>query len=79
MHQGLTLQWREKMQTVAIDVETARAAEVLLYRLAGRHAVSESILFGGRARQTRRPDSDMNIEVAVQGVGNTLSGLTAVA
>jgi predicted nucleotidyltransferase len=55
------------METVAIDVDTARAAQVFLDRISGRYAVSEAFLFGSRARRTHRSDSDADIAVVIGG------------
>ena len=55
------------MRPDGVDAETARAAKVVLGRIAKRYAVSEAILFGSRARRTRREDSDADIAVAIRG------------
>ena len=50
-----------------LDFDTARAARSFMRRLAERYVVREAILFGSRARQTHRPDSDADIAVVLQG------------
>jgi predicted nucleotidyltransferase len=49
------------------DSDTERAVHSFLRRIAGRYAVREAILFGSRARQTHRPDSDADIAVILDG------------
>jgi DNA invertase Pin-like site-specific DNA recombinase/predicted nucleotidyltransferase len=50
-----------------IDAETERAARTFLRHLEGRYPVREAILYGSRARQTHRPDSDADIAVVLEG------------
>jgi len=50
-----------------VDAETARAAGAFLERVAGHYAVSRAILFGSRARDTHRPESDADIAVILPG------------
>src|SRR5438067_6357146 len=50
-----------------LDSDTARAARSFIQRLAGRYHVREAILFGSRARNTLRPDSDADIAVVLEG------------
>lgn len=51
----------------ALDAQTEHALSVFLQRLEGRYSVRESILFGSRARQTHRPDSDVDLAVVLEG------------
>ena len=64
------------MRTDGVAAETARAAKVFLDRIAKRYAVSEAILFGSRARRTRREDSDADIAVAIRGKHGKRSTVT---
>lgn len=51
-----------------IDPETERAARLFLQRIASQYDLAEAILFGSRARQTHRPDSDADLAVVLRGV-----------
>jgi len=50
-----------------IDSETDRAARAFMRRLEGRYPVREAILYGSRARQTHRPDSDVDMAIVLDG------------
>lgn len=50
-----------------IDPETERAARLFLRRIAGKFDLADAILFGSRARQTHRPDSDADLAVVLRG------------
>jgi predicted nucleotidyltransferase len=50
-----------------LDIDTERATRSFMRRLAGRYSIREAILFGSRARQTHRPDSDADIAVVLEG------------
>jgi predicted nucleotidyltransferase len=50
-----------------LDSETARAVQSFLRHLAERYPVREAILFGSRARDTHRPDSDADIAIVLDG------------
>jgi predicted nucleotidyltransferase len=50
-----------------LDSQTERAARSFLRHLAGRYPVREAILFGSRARDTHRPDSDADVAVVLDG------------
>lgn len=50
-----------------IDPATAHAAKIFLQRIASRYPYDQAILFGSRARQTHRPDSDADIAVILSG------------
>jgi predicted nucleotidyltransferase len=49
------------------DFDTERATRSFLRRLAERYSVREAILFGSRARQAHRPDSDADLAVVLEG------------
>ena len=51
----------------ALDVSTTAATQAFMGRLEGRYAVKAVILFGSRARQTHRPDSDADLAVVLEG------------
>jgi uncharacterized protein len=50
-----------------IDAETERAARAFLDKAAGQYDMTGAILFGSRARNTHRPDSDADIAVLLHG------------
>ena len=50
-----------------IDPDTERAARAFLAKVAVRYDFAGAILFGSRARQTYRPDSDVDIAVILHG------------
>ena len=50
-----------------VDAETGQAVRLFLKRLAGSYDVAGAILFGSRARQTHRPDSDADVLVLLRG------------
>ncbi|MFP5350084.1 MAG: nucleotidyltransferase domain-containing protein [Gammaproteobacteria bacterium] len=50
-----------------IDPQTAAAARTFLAKVADRYDLSGAILFGSRARQNHRPDSDADIAVLLRG------------
>lgn len=53
--------------TPSLDATTAATTRAFLDRLKGRYVVKESILFGSRARQTHRDDSDADLVVVLAG------------
>ncbi|MBK7764718.1 MAG: nucleotidyltransferase domain-containing protein [Sulfuritalea sp.] len=55
------------MSTASLDDDTAKAARAFIARLSGQYDVMGAILFGSRARQTHRPDSDADIAVLLHG------------
>jgi predicted nucleotidyltransferase len=55
------------MSTVSLDDDTTKAARAFISRLSGKYDVMGAILFGSRARQTHRPDSDADIAVLLHG------------
>ncbi len=50
-----------------LDPLTDQAAQAFLERLAGRFDVASAILFGSRARQQHRPNSDADVAVILHG------------
>lgn len=50
-----------------IDPETEHAVRLFLRNIASRYDLAEAILFGSRARQTHRPDSDADMAVVLRG------------
>lgn len=55
------------MQTTALDSDTARATSLFVQRIASQYDMAGAILFGSRARQTHRPDSDADVLVLLRG------------
>jgi predicted nucleotidyltransferase len=51
-----------------IDPATAHAAKIFLQRIASGYPYDQAILFGSRARETLRPDSDADIAVILSGL-----------
>ena len=51
----------------AMDEQTARAAEAFMRRIRTRYPVRAAFLYGSRARQTHRPDSDADIAIVLEG------------
>ncbi len=49
------------------DPATERAARAFIAKVSARYDFAGAILFGSRARQTNRPDSDANIAVIQHG------------
>jgi antitoxin ChpS len=58
----------------AMDSETKRAVEAFLKVVSDRYDIAGAVLFGSRARQTHRPDSDADVAVILRGTpGNFLA------
>ena len=55
------------MDRKPIDLATAKAARAFMARLETRYVIGQAILFGSRARNTHRPDSDADIAVILLG------------
>ena len=53
--------------TTEIDQETAYATRLFIERMAGQYDLAGVILFGSRARQAHRPDSDADLAVILNG------------
>lgn len=61
------------MTTEVLDNETARAVRSFVRRLGDEFDVAGAFLFGSRARQGHRPDSDVDIAVLLHGApGNRI-------
>lgn len=52
---------------VTVDAQTRRAIQLFLDGVAGQYAGAGAILFGSRARQTHRLDSDADVAVLLRG------------
>jgi predicted nucleotidyltransferase len=50
-----------------LDAATQRAISLFTQRLANRYDMAGAILFGSRARQTHRPDSDADVVILLRG------------
>ena len=55
------------MTNTPLDADTERAARAFLDRVARQYAVTGAIVYGSRARQTHRPDSDADVAVLLRG------------
>ena len=55
------------MHSKFIDAATKRAARLFIERLAGHYDVAGALLFGSRARQTHRRNSDADVAVLLRG------------
>jgi len=55
------------MQNTEIDTDTEQATRLFITRIAGQYDMAGAILFGSRARQTHRPDSDADVAVLLRG------------
>ncbi|MHB1321998.1 MAG: nucleotidyltransferase domain-containing protein [Acidithiobacillus ferrivorans] len=55
------------MKTVPIDSDTAQATKLFVQRMARQYDMAGAILFGSRARQTHRPDSDADVAILLRG------------
>ena len=55
------------MQEASIDPHTERAARAFMAKIASQYRLAGAILFGSRARQNHRPDSDADIAVLLRG------------
>jgi predicted nucleotidyltransferase len=55
------------MRTVLHDSDNAQATKLFVQRIAGQYNMAGANLFGSRARQTHRPDSDANVAVLLPG------------
>jgi predicted nucleotidyltransferase len=61
------------MHTNTIDPQTRQAVASFAQRVTTRYPVSRLLLFGSRARQNHRADSDADVAVLLRGkTGNTL-------
>jgi predicted nucleotidyltransferase len=55
------------MKTVLLDSNTTRATSLFVQRIANQYDMAGAILFGSRARQTHRPDSDADVAILLRG------------
>lgn len=55
------------MKTDSLDDDTANAARAFLAKVSRQYNLAGAILFGSRARQNHRPDSDADIAVLLHG------------
>lgn len=55
------------MKTVLLDSDTTRATSLFVKLIASQYDMAEAILFGSRARQTHRPDSDADVAILLRG------------
>lgn len=55
------------MKTVLLDPDTAQATKLFVQRMASQYDMAGAILFGSRARQTHRPDSDADVAILLRG------------
>lgn len=54
--------------TLEIDDNTLQAAQTFMRLVAGHYDLAGGVLFGSRARQTHRPDSDADVAVLLHGL-----------
>ena len=50
-----------------IDAETEKAVRAFIEKVASQYDLAGAILFGSRARQSHRPDSDADVAVLLRG------------
>jgi len=55
------------MKTALLDSDTERATKLFMQRITGQYDTAGAILFGSRARQTHRADSDADVVVLLRG------------
>ena len=55
------------MKTISLDLETERATKLFMQRITKQYDTAGAILFGSRARQTHRADSDADVAVLLRG------------
>ena len=63
-HEDPALDNRHVMQP---DAATERALRLFLDRISANYDMAGAILFGSRARQTNRPDSDADVAILLRG------------
>jgi uncharacterized protein len=54
-------------RTASLDDQTLKATQAFLKKIASAYPMREAILFGSRARNTHRPDSDVDIAIVLKG------------
>jgi len=62
----------QPMTAKVIDAETRRAIDMFMRRVVTQYDATGAILFGSRARQTHRPDSDADVAVLLRGAPQPL-------
>jgi len=55
------------MKTINLDSDTERATRLFMERITTQYDTAGAILFGSRARQTHRADSDADVAVLLRG------------
>lgn len=55
------------IKTIFIDADTERAIRLFMQRITTQYETAGAILFGSRARQTHRADSDADVAVLLRG------------
>lgn len=55
------------MKTVSLDSATEHATKLFMQRITMQYDTAGAILFGSRARQTHRADSDADVAVLLRG------------
>ncbi|MDD5298407.1 MAG: nucleotidyltransferase domain-containing protein [Rhodocyclaceae bacterium] len=55
------------MQNTLLDRETEQAARAFAERVGAGYDMAGAILFGSRARQSHRPDSDLDVAILLRG------------
>ena len=55
------------MKNISLDLDTERATKLFMERITKQFDTAGAILFGSRARQTYRPDSDADVAVLLRG------------
>jgi len=55
------------MKTTKLDEATERATKLFMQRITRQYDTAGGILFGSRARQTHRADSDVDVAVLLRG------------
>ena len=66
--------------TKHIDRATQDATRTFIQRIAGQYDLAEVILYGSRARQTHRPDSDADLAIILRGAhGKTFDAVRTLS
>ncbi len=56
-----------RFRSAGVDAATQRAISLFTQRIASQYDLAGAILFGSRARQTHRPDSDADVVILLRG------------
>jgi uncharacterized protein len=74
---------KAQVQIASLDPQTLAVAKAFLKHIAPNYALKEVLLFGSRARNTHRPESDLDLAVVLNGNkgdrGAAVKDLAAVA